>query len=236
MVLAQEAAQRLRNNAIAPEHILLGIVEEGNNIAVDALASFGFTAQHLRGVAERNLQGAERVSQEMVFTPSAKRLIEWAFEESRELNNNYIGIEHLMLAYTRIEPPERSLLSYLGIDRAALRDKLLELLPKLRQRQSAAPAGQSERASRTDLLSTLYAHISSLDRAGVESAVEQSSGKRLYYLDTEDLWKRLQACVARRDIVGSIMYALVIDHREEHTPEETAREVFKRMHDNYSGA
>jgi hypothetical protein len=63
--------------------------------------------------------------------------------------------------------------------------------------------------------------------------VEQSSEKRLYYIDTEDLWKRLQACAARQDVIGSVMYALFINRREERSSEETFREIVKRIEENY---
>jgi ATP-dependent Clp protease ATP-binding subunit ClpA len=237
IVLAQEAAQRLGNNFIGSEHIVLGIVDAGNNIAVDAFASFNVSAEKIWEVAERNLgHGKGVVQQEMVFTPYAKRMIEMAFEESRQLNHNYIGIEHLMLSYARIEgePPGRSLLSDLDIERTAFREKIIELLPKWALHEGVStPAAPARGTTPGDFFSNLFARIRALDSPGVHSAVERGSERRLYYIDTEDLWKRLQACVARRDVIGALMYALFIGHREERTPEETFREIIKRIEENY---
>jgi ATP-dependent Clp protease ATP-binding subunit ClpA len=169
----------------------------------------------------------------MVFTAGAKRLIESAFEESRRLNHNYIGVEHLMLAYTRLEPPDRSLLDDLDIDRTAFREKIIELLPMWIQPGGPPSTVQTTAATHGDLLGNLFNRIIALDRPGLQSAVERTSERRLYYIDTEDLWKRLQACVARRDVIGSLMYALFIDHREERTAEETFREIVQRIDENY---
>jgi ATP-dependent Clp protease ATP-binding subunit ClpC len=83
IVLAQEAAQRLGNNYIAPEHIVLGVVEIGNNVVIEVLSSFGVTPQNIRDVTERTLREGKPVSQEMVFTPSAE--ICWAICSSGSL-------------------------------------------------------------------------------------------------------------------------------------------------------
>jgi ATP-dependent Clp protease ATP-binding subunit ClpA len=234
IVLAQEAAQRLGNNFIGVEHIVLGVVDLGDNIAVEAFASFGFTAQDVSEAAQRTLGRGTAVPQEMVFTPAAKHLIEGAFEESRRLHHNYIGVEHLMLSYTQMDPENRSLLNALGIDSGALRAKLVELLPKWLIESGPQPKPSSHAATHPDLLNNLLQRITALDRPGLESAVERVSGKRLYYTDTEEFWKQLQACVARRDVIGSLMYGLFIDRREGRTAEDTFRELVKRMEENFT--
>ena len=126
IVLAQEEAQRLGNNYIGTEHILLGIVGEGESSAAEALASFGVTLAKVRTEVEAIVgRGGQIAQQEMVFTPRAKRVIELAFEEARQLNHNYIGTEHLLLGLIRQgEGIGAKVLEALSVDLAALRTKL----------------------------------------------------------------------------------------------------------------
>ena len=102
IVLAQEEAQRLGNNYIGTEHILLGIISEGESLAAKVLESLGVNLAKVRQEVEAIVgRGGQTVQQEMVFTPRAKRVIELAFEEARQLNHNYIGTEHLLLGLIR---------------------------------------------------------------------------------------------------------------------------------------
>src|ERR1700724_72705 len=102
IVLAQEEAQRLGNNYIGTEHILLGIISEGESLAAKVLETLGVNLAKVRAEVEAIVgRGGQTVQQEMVFTPRAKRVIELAFEEARQLNHNYIGTEHLLLGLIR---------------------------------------------------------------------------------------------------------------------------------------
>ena len=102
IVLAQEEAQRLGNNYIGTEHILLGIISEGESLAAKVLETLGVNLAKVRQEVEAIVgRGGQTVQQEMVFTPRAKRVIELAFEEARQLNHNYIGTEHLLLGLIR---------------------------------------------------------------------------------------------------------------------------------------
>src|SRR5580658_9122258 len=104
IVLAQEEAQRLGNNYIGTEHILLGIISEGESLAAKVLESLGVNLAKVRQEVEAIVgRGGQTVQQEMVFTPRAKRVIELAFDEARQLNHNYIGTEHLLLGLIREE-------------------------------------------------------------------------------------------------------------------------------------
>ena len=102
IVLAQEAPQRFGNNYIGAEHILLGIISEGESLAARALSTLGVNLGTARDEIGAIVgRGGQTVQQEMVFTPRAKRLNEFAFEEERQLNHNYIGTEHLLLGLIR---------------------------------------------------------------------------------------------------------------------------------------
>ena len=86
IVLAQEEAQRLGNNYIGTEHLLLGIISEGESVAAKVLENLGISLQKVRSEVEAIVgKGGKPTGQEMVFTPRAKRVIELAFEEARNL-------------------------------------------------------------------------------------------------------------------------------------------------------
>ncbi len=130
IVLAQEEAQRLGNNYIGTEHLLLGIISEGESVAAKVLENLGVNLQKVRGEVEAIVgKGSQTTQHEMVFTPRAKRVIELAFEEARALAHNYIGTEHLLLGLVREgEGVAARVLSNLGVDPAKIRAEITKLL------------------------------------------------------------------------------------------------------------
>jgi ATP-dependent Clp protease ATP-binding subunit ClpC len=144
IVLAQEEAQRLGNNYIGTEHILLGIISEGESLAAKVLESLGVNLSKVRQEVEAIVgRGGQTVQQEMVFTPRAKRVIELAFEEARQLNHNYIGTEHLLLGLIREgEGVAARVLTNLGVDPAKVRVQTTSLLGA--EGQPTAPKGKSK--------------------------------------------------------------------------------------------
>ncbi|MFZ1018551.1 MAG: ATP-dependent Clp protease ATP-binding subunit [Candidatus Cybelea sp.] len=144
IVLAQEEAQRLGNNYIGTEHILLGIISEGESLAAKVLESLGVNLAKVRQEVEAIVgRGGQTVQQEMVFTPRAKRVIELAFEEARQLNHNYIGTEHLLLGLIREgEGVAARVLTNLGVDPAKVRVQTTSLLGA--EGQPQAPKGKSK--------------------------------------------------------------------------------------------
>jgi len=144
IVLAQEEAQRLGNNYIGTEHILLGIISEGESLAAKVLETLGVNLAKVRQEVEAIVgRGGQTVQQEMVFTPRAKRVIELAFEEARQLNHNYIGTEHLLLGLIREgEGVAARVLTNLGVDPAKVRLQTTSLLGA--EGQPPAPKGKSK--------------------------------------------------------------------------------------------
>src|ERR1700730_178792 len=144
IVLAQEEAQRLGNNYIGTEHILLGIISEGESLAAKVLQTLGVNLAKVRQEVEAIVgRGGQTVQQEMVFTPRAKRVIELAFEEARQLNHNYIGTEHLLLGLIREgEGVAARVLTNLGVDPAKVRVQTTSLLGA--EGQPPAPKGKSK--------------------------------------------------------------------------------------------
>ena len=130
IVLAQEEAQRLGNNYIGTEHLLLGIISEGESVAAKVLENLDVSLKKVRQEVEAIAgKGGKSTLEEMVFTPRAKRVIELAFEEARQLAHNYIGTEHLLLGLVREgEGVAARVLSNLGVDTEKIRDQITRLL------------------------------------------------------------------------------------------------------------
>jgi len=163
IVLAQEEAQRLGNNYIGTEHVLLGIISEGESLAAKVLETLGVNLAKVRAEVEAIVgRGGQTVQQEMVFTPRAKRVIELAFEEARQLNHNYIGTEHLLLGLIREgEGVAARVLTNLGVDPAKVRVQTTSLLGAESQSQSSAKG-----KSKTPTLDAYGRDLTQLAREG----------------------------------------------------------------------
>src|SRR6266436_4217021 len=102
MQLAQEEAQRLQHNYIGTEHLLLGLVREGEDVAAKVLMSLDVDLEKVRKAVEDIIGRGDRVVLgEIGLTPRAKKVIELAVDEARRLNHHYIGTEHLLLGLLR---------------------------------------------------------------------------------------------------------------------------------------
>src|SRR5213083_3706617 len=102
VVLAQEEARMLDNNYIGTEHILLGLIHEGEGVAAEALTSMGIGLDAVRGQVEQIIgKGGAVPTGHIPFTPRAKKVLELALREALQLNHNYIGTEHLLLGLVR---------------------------------------------------------------------------------------------------------------------------------------
>ena len=100
--LAQEEAQRFQHNYIGTEHLLLGLVREGEGVAAKVLSNLGVESNRVRSAVEFIIGRGDRVVLgEIGLTPRAKKVIELAADESRLLNHSYIGTEHLLLGLVR---------------------------------------------------------------------------------------------------------------------------------------
>ncbi len=99
---AQEEAGRLGENYVSTEHLLLGLVRENDSVAARILDRMGVSLSRIRSEIERQVtRGDGRLGQDMQLTPRAKRVIDLAYDEARQLTNNYIGTEHLLLGLIR---------------------------------------------------------------------------------------------------------------------------------------
>src|SRR5262245_30453048 len=99
---AQEEAARLGENYVGTEHLTLGLVRENDSVAARILGRLGVSLSRIRADIEKQVtRGEGNLGQDMQLTPRAKRVIDLAYEEARQLNNNYIGTEHLLLGLIR---------------------------------------------------------------------------------------------------------------------------------------
>ena len=101
LTLAQAEAQRLHHNYIGTEHLLLGLVREGEGVAAKVLANLGVELNKVRSAVELIIGGGRPVAGEIGLTPPAKKVIELAVDEARRLHHSYIGTEHLLLGLVR---------------------------------------------------------------------------------------------------------------------------------------
>ncbi len=126
---AQEEAQKFGQGYVSTEHLLLGLVRETDNLACCVIESLGISPIRVRSEIERQLPSADsHPTQDMTLTPRAKRVIDLAYEEAKNLNNNYIGTEHLLLGLCKEgDGLAGRVLSKLGLSLKALRQKVLEM-------------------------------------------------------------------------------------------------------------
>ena len=102
VVLAQEEARLLNHNYIGTEHILLGLIHEGEGVAAKALESLGISLEAVRSQVEEIIgQGGSSPSGHIPFTPRAKKVLELSLREALQLGHNYIGTEHILLGLIR---------------------------------------------------------------------------------------------------------------------------------------
>jgi ATP-dependent Clp protease ATP-binding subunit ClpC len=128
--LAQEEAQRLRHNYIGTEHLLLGLVREGEGVAAKVLSNLGVDLKEARNTVEAIIgRGNRVVLGEIGLTPRAKKVIELAVDEARRLNHHYIGTEHLLLGLVREgEGIAAGTLESLGVDLKKVRAETMRVL------------------------------------------------------------------------------------------------------------
>jgi len=130
IILAQEEAKRLNHSAVGTEHILLGIIREGEGVASKVLESLNINPERVRAEIESAIGRGERTPyEEVAFTPRAKKVLELALDEARRLGHNYIGTEHLLLGLIREgEGVAARVLEAMGADLERVRSQVVYLL------------------------------------------------------------------------------------------------------------
>ncbi|MGH8949886.1 MAG: ATP-dependent Clp protease ATP-binding subunit [Acidimicrobiia bacterium] len=151
VVLAQEEARLLNHNYIGTEHILLGLLNEGEGIAAQALESLDIDLASVREEVVKIIgQGQQSPSGHIPFTPRAKKVLELSLREALQLGHNYIGTEHILLGLIREgEGVAAQVLQQLGAELQKVRQTVIQLLsgPGGSEQQSSEPAGAGGRES-----------------------------------------------------------------------------------------
>ena len=130
VVLAQEEARMLNHNYIGTEHILLGLIHEGEGVAAKALESLSISLDGVREQVQEIIgQGQQAPSGHIPFTPRAKKVLELSLREALQLGHNYIGTEHILLGLIREgEGVAAQVLVKLGADLNRVRQQVIQLL------------------------------------------------------------------------------------------------------------
>jgi ATP-dependent Clp protease ATP-binding subunit ClpC len=165
LTLAQDEAQRFNHNYIGTEHLLLGLVREGEGVAARVLENMNVELAKVRTAVEFIIGRGDRpVVGEVGLTPRAKRVIELAIDEARRLGHNYIGTEHLLLGLVREgEGIAAGVLESLGVNLDKVRHEVIRVLS---QSSSAGPATETKRASKTPTVDQLGINLTDAVRAG----------------------------------------------------------------------
>src|SRR6201982_736937 len=155
VVLAQEEARMLNHNYIGTEHILLGLIHEGEGVAAKSLESLGISLEGVRSQVEAIIgQGQQAPSGHIPFTPRAKKVLELSLREALQLGHNYIGTEHILLGLIREgDGVAAQVLVKLGADLNRVRQQVIQLLHGYQGKEpaSAGTAG-AETAPSTSLV------------------------------------------------------------------------------------
>ena len=153
LMLAREEANRFNHNYIGTEHLLLGLVREGEGIAAKVLYDMGVDITKVRSAVEFIIGRGERVNVgEISLTPRAKKVIELAVEEARRLGHNYIGTEHLLLGLVREgEGIAAGVLESLGVSLEKVRQKVIQSVSQQPSRLTQESSGRQS-TSRTPLI------------------------------------------------------------------------------------
>ena len=144
MALANQEAQRFNHDYIGTEHILLGLVKEGSGVGANVLKNLGVDLRKVRLEVEKLVKsGPEMVTMgKLPQTPRAKRVIEYAIEEARNLNHNYVGTEHLLLGLLREQDGVAAqVLMNLGLKLEDVREEVLNLLGAGVEPEESSAAG-----------------------------------------------------------------------------------------------
>lgn len=146
IVLAQEEARMLNHNYIGTEHLLLGLLKEDGGVAGNALESLGISLEAVREKVEELIgRGKDTPEGHIAYTPRVKKVLELSLREALQLNHNYIGTEHILLALIREgEGVAAQVLVELGADLNRTRNQVLSLLSSSPQVQEAPSEPEQE--------------------------------------------------------------------------------------------
>ena len=191
VVLAQEEARMLNHNYIGTEHILLGLIHEGEGVAAKGLEALGISLEAVRSQVEEIIgQGQQAPSGHIPFTPRAKKVLELSLREALQLGHNYIGTEHILLGLIREgEGVAAQVLVKLGADLNRVRQQVIQLLSGYQGKEAVASGGPAEGTPSTSLV---------LDQFGRNLTQAAREGKLDPVIGREKEIERVMQVLSRR--------------------------------------
>src|SRR6187401_3411879 len=195
VVLAQEEARMLNHNYIGTEHILLGLIHEGEGVAAKSLESLGISLEGVRSQVEEIIgQGQQAPSGHIPFTPRAKKVLELSLREALQLGHNYIGTEHILLGLIREgEGVAAQVLVKLGAELTRVRQQVIQLLSGYQSKETAE-AGTGGRGGEAGNPSTSLV----LDQFGRNLTAAAMEGKLDPVIGREEEIERVMQVLSRR--------------------------------------
>src|SRR6476661_7438208 len=195
VVLAQEEARMLSHNYIGTEHILLGLIHEGEGVAAKALESLDISLEAVRAQVEEIIgQGQQAPSGHIPFTPRAKKVLELSLREALQLGHSYIGTEHILLGLIREgEGVAAQVLQKLGADLNRVRQQVIQLLSGFQGKESTG-AGAATGGSASDAPSSSLV----LDQFGRNLTQDAREGKLDPVIGREQEIERVMQILSRR--------------------------------------
>ena len=182
IVLAQDEAKMLNHNYIGTEHILLGLIHEGEGVAAKALEQMGISLEAVREQVEEIIgHGQNPPTGHIPFTPRAKKVLELSLREALQMNHSYIGTEHILLGLIREgEGIAAQVLIKLGADLNRVRTTVLALLSGYQEENGAQPAtaGAPEAPSSGSSSNTLDQFGRNLTQAAREGRLDPVIGRQ----------------------------------------------------------
>jgi ATP-dependent Clp protease ATP-binding subunit ClpC len=191
VVLAQEEARMLSHNYIGTEHILLGLIHEGEGVAAKALESLDISLEAVRGQVEDIIgQGQQAPSGHIPFTPRAKKVLELSLREALQLGHNYIGTEHILLGLIREgEGVAAQVLVKLGADLNRVRQQVIQLVSGFQGKEAEAVTSAGESAPSSSAV---------LDQFGRNLTQAAREGKLDPVIGRENEIERVMQVLSRR--------------------------------------
>jgi len=195
VVLAQEEARMLSHNYIGTEHILLGLIHEGEGVAAKALESLDISLEAVRAQVEEIIgQGQQAPSGHIPFTPRAKKVLELSLREALQLGHSYIGTEHILLGLIREgEGVAAQVLQKLGADLNRVRQQVIQLLSGFQGKESASSGAATSGSGGDAPASSLV-----LDQFGRNLTQAAREGKLDPVIGREQEIERVMQILSRR--------------------------------------
>jgi ATP-dependent Clp protease ATP-binding subunit ClpA len=230
VVLAQEEARLLNHNYIGTEHILLGLIHEGEGVAAKALESLGISLEAVWAQVEEIIgQGQSAPTGHIPFTPRAKKVLELSLREALQLGHNYIGTEHILLGLIREgEGVAAQVLVKLGADLARVRQQVVQVLGGYAGGEDVGARMRLVRMTVPDDLREAEEQLAQVRREK-EAAIQAQDFEKAATLRDQE--KQLLPRLAERErewTAGVDLAAVIQENHKLHSEVERLRELLHR--------